>query len=139
MYALIAFLLHPTVSTCWHNFRSMIPTSSFILPQTSIRLYFGANTTWYRQRQLVCSKLLPSTSFMNYSPCSCKLWSANLFLTLTRRLFLVIFSPRHRLFLPPAEPGVVFGCQCRKSRTSALLFPMQRYTVPVTVTVVCRG
>ena len=42
-------------------------------------------------------------------------------------------------FLPPAEPGVVFGCHCRKSRTSALLFPMQRYTVPVTVTVVVPG
>ena len=39
----------------------------------------------------------------------------------------------------PAEPGVVFGCHCRKSRTSALLFPMQRYTVPVTVTVVVPG
>ena len=32
MYALIAFLLRPTVSTCWHNFRSMIPMSSFIFP-----------------------------------------------------------------------------------------------------------
>ena len=74
---------------------------------------------------------------MNYSPCSCKFWSANLFFTL--RLFLVFFTPRHRLFFPPAEPGVVFGCQCRKSRTSALLFPMQRYTVPVTVTVVVPG
>ena len=66
------------------------------------------------------------------------IWMCSFF-TLTRRLFLVYFSPRHRLFLPPAEPGVVFGCQCRKSRTSALLFPMQRYTVPVTVTVVVPG
>ena len=32
---------------CWHNFRSIIPMSSFIFPYISIRLYFGANTTWY--------------------------------------------------------------------------------------------
>ena len=43
---------------------------------------------------------------MNSSPCFGKFWSANLILTLTRRLFLVYFAPRHRLFLPPAEPGV---------------------------------
>lgn len=48
---------------------------------------------------------------MNESPCFGKFWSANLNLTLTRRLFLVYFAPRHRLFFPPAEPGVVFGGQ----------------------------
>ena len=66
--------------------------------------------------------MFTSTSFMNCSPCSCKLWSSNLFFTLTWRLFLVFFSPRHRLFLPPAEPGVVFGCNAEKAGQAPCFF-----------------
>ena len=48
--------------------------------------------------------------------CFCKFWSANLIFTLTRRLFLVYFSPRHRLFFTPGRAG---GCLCYPATSGA--------------------
>ena len=59
--------------------------------------------------------MFTSTSFMNCSPCSCKLWSSNLFFTLTWRLFLVFFSPRHRLFFPRQSRGVSLVANAEKA------------------------
>lgn len=128
MYAFIAFLFRPTVSTKYPLAQKcLFPYLYFRLACRSniIRLLFPFRYP-----------IIWDTLYFGGMLISMWMWS---FFTLTRRLFLVFFSPRHRLFLPPAEPGVVFGCHCRKSRTSALLFPMQRYTVPVTVTVVVPG
>ena len=60
---------------------------------------------------------------MPLSPCSCKFWSANLFLTLTRRLFLVYFAHRHRLFSPtPGRGEGPFGVQKKDVGISADVF-----------------
>ena len=66
--------------------------------------------------------MFTSTSFMNCSPCSCKLWSANLFLTLTWRLFLVYFSPRHRLFFPRQSRGVSLVANAEKAGQAPCFF-----------------
>ena len=42
-------------------------------------------------------------------------------------------------FYPRQSRGLSLVANAEKARTSALLFPMQRYTVPVTVTVVVPG
>ena len=66
--------------------------------------------------------MFTSTSFMNCSPCSCKLWSSNLFFTLTWRLFLVFFSPRHRLFFPRQSRRVSLVANAEKAGQAPCFF-----------------
>ena len=49
------------------------------------------------------------------------IWSANLSFTLTWRLFLVYFSPRYKLFLPP---GIAGGCLCQDKTRRQQLAPL---------------
>ena len=89
MYALIAFLFRPTVSTKYPLAQKcLFPYLYFRFACRSniIRLLFPFRypiiwDTLYFGRMLI------------------SIWMRSFF-TLTRRLFLVFFSPRHRLFLP---------------------------------------
>lgn len=43
-----------------HNSLNIFPISNLLLSKNTFLLYFGANTTWYLQFQLVCDKLFTS-------------------------------------------------------------------------------
>ena len=95
MYAFIAFLFRPTVSTKYPLAQKcLFPYLYFRLACRSniIRLLFPFRypiiwDTLYFGRMLI------------------SIWMCS-FLTLTRRLFLVYFAPRHRLFPPRQSRGL---------------------------------
>lgn len=43
-----------------HNSLNIFPISNLLLSKNTFLLYFGANTTWYLQFQLVCDKIFTS-------------------------------------------------------------------------------
>ena len=96
MYALIAFLLRPAVSTkCPLAQKRLFPYLYFRFACRSniIMLLFPF------RYPIIWDTLYFGGMLINIWMCS--------FFTLTRRLFLVYFAPRHRLFFPPGRAG---GC-----------------------------
>ena len=102
-----------------HNWRSISRISNRFSAKNTFRLYFGANTIWYLQFQLVCAKLLLSmlTFFIDKS-------SKYVFFVLTGRSNLLYHIWRislHRLtFIEPRDYRVVFVIQ-KASRSKDFL------------------
>ena len=85
----------------WHNCRNISRISNRFSQKNTFHLYFGANTIWYLQFQLVCAKLLLSvvTFFIDKSSKYVFLfdWQVKLIITYLENFFhrLTSFEPRH--------------------------------------------
>ena len=116
MYALIAFLLRPTISTKYPLAQKcLLPCLYFRFACRSniIRLLFSFRypiiwDTLYFSRMLI------------------SIWMCSFF-TLTRRLFLVYFSHRHRLFFTPGRAG---GCLLWPERGSGCRNSLRLFRQP---------